>query len=207
MSDLKTCSKCGIEKLILEFSKDKSKKHGIASRCKKCSVIATREYRASNPGAASVSCKLWRCANPDYASKYSKAWHAANPERSSAINKAWRAKNHEKNREQSRNWARDNPEKIAHMNRRRRAIKRGADGFHTAKDVVTIFASQGGMCANCNRALLKQGKEKFHVDHIMPLKLGGSDWPSNLQCLCPDCNMRKGAMTPEEWAAKNGKLI
>jgi hypothetical protein len=33
----------------------------------------------------------------------------------------------------------------------------------------------------------------YHVDHVIPLRLGGRDEITNLQVLCPDCNLRKGA--------------
>jgi HNH endonuclease len=33
----------------------------------------------------------------------------------------------------------------------------------------------------------------FHMDHIVPLAKGGRDEAENLQCLCSDCNQRKGS--------------
>jgi 5-methylcytosine-specific restriction endonuclease McrA len=33
----------------------------------------------------------------------------------------------------------------------------------------------------------------------MPLKLGGSNWPENLQLLCRTCNLRKNAKHPDVW--------
>ena len=42
--------------------------------------------------------------------------------------------------------------------------------------------------------------DNFHVDHIIPLtREGTSNWPSNLQLLCPSCNPSKGAKTHEEY--------
>ncbi len=37
----------------------------------------------------------------------------------------------------------------------------------------------------------------FEADHIMPESRGGGTNTSNLQCLCPPCNRRKGEKVPE----------
>ena len=46
-----------------------------------------------------------------------------------------------------------------------------------------------------------------HLDHILPLALGGRHDDDNLQLLCGTCNMRKGARDPTEFAQANGKLF
>lgn len=93
------------------------------------------------------------------------------------------------------------------FNRNRRARERQCPGKHTAKDVVDLFAKQHGKCATCKATLAKSGKRTFHVDHVVPIKNGGSNWPDNLQLLCASCNVRKGAMDPYEWANKHGMLF
>jgi hypothetical protein len=50
-----------------------------------------------------------------------------------------------------------------------------------------VFERDGGRCVNCN------SKDELQTDHIIPLKLGGSSEPENLQILCAPCNRRKGA--------------
>lgn len=49
-------------------------------------------------------------------------------------------------------------------------------------------------------------KNKFHVDHHMPLVLGGSNDRSNLRLLHQKCNLSKGARDPAEHALQNGLL-
>lgn len=101
----------------------------------------------------------------------------------------------------------EKPESIAANARAARARKKNAPGSHSGDDVVSIFEKQLGLCANCHIKLVKSGRQKYHVDHIMPLARGGSDWPSNLQCLCPSCNMSKNAKDPIMWANENGRLL
>lgn len=37
----------------------------------------------------------------------------------------------------------------------------------------------------------------LHVDHVIPVALGGSDDPSNLVAACKDCNMGKSSISPD----------
>lgn len=37
----------------------------------------------------------------------------------------------------------------------------------------------------------------LHVDHVMPVALGGSDYPGNLVTACADCNSGKSSITPD----------
>ena len=63
--------------------------------------------------------------------------------------------------------------------------------------LAALFDSQLGRCANpyCGVSL----KDGCHVDHIMPVALGGDNDLRNLQFLCPDCNFRKNKLHPEDW--------
>lgn len=44
------------------------------------------------------------------------------------------------------------------------------------------------ICSWCGRT-----DGAFHIDHLIPLKKGGADAITNLQVLCKECNLRKGA--------------
>jgi 5-methylcytosine-specific restriction endonuclease McrA len=92
--------------------------------------------------------------------------------------------------------------RILYQNRRR-ARKIEAEGCHTVADMKRLRIKQGNRCAYC-RVHLGRGS---HLDHIVSLSKGGSNWPRNLQWLCLSCNSRKHARDPIEFARAAGMLI
>ena len=48
MEVYKVCSKCKIEKRLIEFYKDKCKKSGYYPSCKSCKNIKTKELKIEN---------------------------------------------------------------------------------------------------------------------------------------------------------------
>ena len=185
---MKTCPKCKAEKPETDFCKDPRKKDGLESHCKDC----RRAYRNANKERIAANRRAYHIANRDAISKKLLAWRIANPE---------------KHAENVRAFRKANPGKSAEYNRNRRARILKAEGVHDDSDVKLIFDKQRGMCASCGARLSVEGNNKFHIDHIVPLALGGSNWPDNLQCLCRRCNLSKGFSDPVEWANRNGKLI
>ena len=108
-----------------------------------------------------------------------------------------------KNRYQkARKWFKDNPEAArAFASKRRKAVKEGP-GF-SRQDVKDLLEKQNNLCAEPTCAVPLNGK--YHVDHIMPISLGGAHDLKNIQCLCMPCNYRKGAKHPDVWAKENGR--
>lgn len=89
---------------------------------------------------------------------------------------------------------------------RKQARKRGVCGRHTAADIKSIFKAQRGRCAyfrNCGNRL----GDDYHVDHIHPIALGGTNDRSNIQLACPTCNQLKSAQHPVDFAQSIGLLI
>ncbi len=48
MTDTKVCSKCGEEKSVTEFYRQRGGKNGLRAACKRCFIKANTEYRARN---------------------------------------------------------------------------------------------------------------------------------------------------------------
>lgn len=51
-----------------------------------------------------------------------------------------------------------------------------------------LLDMSGSQCANCGNTCCSP-----HIDHKLPVALGGSDDIDNLQVLCASCNLHKGA--------------
>lgn len=106
--------------------------------------------------------------------------------------------------ERAKKWREDHPERASANDRTKRARKRGAGGRHNDKDVIYLLEKQKYRCAYCRKSVRR--KDSRHVDHIMPLKLGGSNDRSNLQILCVTCNTSKKATHPLDYAKRIGLL-
>lgn len=73
----------------------------------------------------------------------------------------------------------------------------------TVRDFRRMERRQRGLCAYCEQ----RPKKPLHMDHIVPLFLGGHHAIGNLVLACEECNKLKAAMTLTQWrhAKKTGR--
>jgi len=55
-----------------------------------------------------------------------------------------------------------------------------------------ILENAGFKCQACGAKPNRSNDVTLHVDHIIPVSLGGTNSMKNLQCLCEQCNTSKG---------------
>lgn len=82
---------------------------------------------------------------------------------------------------------------------RARARQHGAKGVFDGNDVQARLDKQEARCHYCGEEVGYVGKDKFQVDHFIPLSRGGSNWASNIVIACPGCNAAKGDQMPWEF--------
>ena len=75
-----------------------------------------------------------------------------------------------------------------HLNRRMALKKTTEDGTVTKQFIFSLIDKQNSECVYCKKDL----NLGFHIDHIQPLSKDGKHISSNIQLLCPTCNISKG---------------
>lgn len=186
-----------------------------------------KKYETNNPDKVKENQKKQYEKNKETVNQRSKIWAKNNPEKRKEIVEKFtennrdkilkyyyeyeskistirmRAKYRQENKVKislkNKEWAKNNPDKVLARYHNYRARKRNAKGTHTGEDIKALFISQNGICNGCGCKLQTSGRKKYHIDHIVALANGGSNYPSNLQLLCPSCNTSKCDKDFEEW--------
>lgn len=179
---MKTCSKCGQIKALEEF-------HYRQAQCKPCrKVVRAASYPAHREEIA-ASNRAWYLANREEKAAYARAWYLATREEIAA----YRLAHHEERAAYSRAWQRANPDKCRDKKVRRRAHKMAVYVEPVSRTVV--FQSDGGRCHVCHK---KVDPKTWHLDHLIPLSLGGEHSYRNVAVACPKCNLRRGNTGPAQ---------
>lgn len=200
---MKTCTKCGEQKPITEFCKDALRLEGFRSQCKNCTKAADAKWYAANREKVKAASATYRVANADRCKAYNAAYSAANSEKRRADSAQWRIDNPEKHRATIAQWQAANPEarRIHKHNRRARKLESG--GKLSPGLSAKLFSLQRGKCACCGQPL----GTNYHLDHRMPLALGGQNVDSNMQLLRANCNLQKSAKHPIYFMQQKGFLL
>lgn len=187
-ADLFLCVTCKEHKEKAMFSKDKSKKNGVSSTCRICSALRSSK---------------WRKENREQFLQNIRDWYERNKEKVQIANRKWAKENKELMKAYNKKWAAKNKEYITDIVHRRRARIKGTGGSLSKGFIKSLYKLQRGKCACCGVDL----NGKYHMDHIMPLALGGSHIDSNIQLLAPACNLKKNRKHPIDYMQSKGYLL
>lgn len=180
----KRCNKCILAKRVAKAPENRAR-HAVyyaANSAHVLSRIAAR--RAAHPEVEAA----YREKNREDRAQRTRDWRIAFPERAALAVKRWRLANPERRR-------------ILFQNRRARIKEVG--GKLSKNLAQKLYTLQKGKCACCGLPLGR----KFHMDHIMPLALGGANEDFNIQLLTGRCNSQKRAKHPADFMRQRGFLI
>lgn len=185
-------------------------------------VLCMAEYRTKNyekhRAADHVRAVARYAANKEKAKAAAAKWAADNRERVVANNAKRYATHRVKMRADTAKRYAENPEKVKAYVKKWRALNPGAARIHNENRrarkrnslgglsrglVAKLFKLQKGLCPCCRGSLL----EGYHLDHIVPLSLGGAHEDSNMQLLRSKCNNTKRAKHPVDFMQSRGFLL
>lgn len=197
----RTCPRCKVTKPATKehfyFPKGK-----IDSWCSVCRREYVNAYNRADPVRHRARTRAWVAANREKKRQADKAYAIAHPESRRAASRRYYERHPDRAKAARQRWERDNPEKTRLKCRQRYARKKGATGSHTVNDVLAQLEAQQRRCWWCRG---KISGDRYHVDHRIALANGGSDAPENIVIACPECNVRKSAKMPWEFA--EGRLL
>jgi hypothetical protein len=205
----KVCRKCGVEKPIEEFNKNKNHKDGLANQCKECA----RLYRIENKEKSAAYGKEYRKNNKEKVRARHKKYVAENAEKVKQRKRKHYLANKDKIKKTTKLYLEKNKEKISEYRKAYKAENRDLVNFNTAmyrarklqatpnwlteeqleeiKDFYTI----------CKMFQIYTGLT-YHVDHMIPLRgedVCGLHVPWNLQIIEASENLQKSNKLLEEF--------
>ena len=193
------CTKCGTTKPYDDFAKKSSAKDGRASACKSCNAA----WQKANPDKVKQANAKWRAADPARTKDYYKRYYESNTESIRQSSALWRSKNVESEKTRTAKWHAENPESARLSGLNRRANKASSGGRLSKGLANRLFVLQVGKCPCCKQPL----GDDYHLDHIQPLALGGSNTDDNIQLLRKTCNLQKKAKHPVDFMQSRGFLL
>lgn len=194
----------------------------VGSRCQPCMKIYKANYYLENKEKNEVRDAAYRAENAERKKHYDSKYRENNLEKikdrqkkhyainCNAINSRvseYRKANPEKVRAAINKWESNNRDYLRELSRvdaqNRRARKRMNGGVLSKGLAEKLFKLQHGKCACCSASL---GND-YHLDHIMPLALGGKNEDWNIQLLKSTCNLKKHMKHPVDFMQSKGFLL
>lgn len=193
-----TCPKCGIEKPLHEFYKNKTYSSGYATNsCKKCHVKISVE-KAKDSKKTKDYKRAWHMANRERLSEKSRSYREANKDELARKKSEYNSLNKDKSKARIERWKERNPDGVNQISRRRRARKMSVQSEnYSEQDIINRW---GIDCHICNEAINLEAPRRvgtpgwergLHLDHVIPIVAGGADIVENVKPAHGLCNLKK----------------
>lgn len=189
------------------------KEYNRRPEVKKRRSIRNIKWQKDNPDKVKIIRKIFRQKHRERLNKEYKEWYKNNSNKAQYCAKRWKKNHPEKAKEYSLNqriknpkkiaqsvikWKKKHPENLRILSKRRRAKKKGAEGFHTEQEWKQKKKEYNYRCAYCgvHESIFKNKYKdkrwwKLTEDHVIALTKGGSDYIQNIVPSCITCNLYK----------------
>jgi 5-methylcytosine-specific restriction endonuclease McrA len=196
---LKLCYKCKEKKPFDFFGADKSRGDGKNPVCKVCLKKYLATWKENNKDKRKATVDKYRANNRDKCNEAVKKSNQKHPE----TQRNWVNKNREKVQQIKRDWAARHSHQNKEIKANNKAKRRGASGNFTKQQIDDLLIKQKHKCACCKTSI----SNEYHRDHIIPIALNGNNEIYNIQLLCKQCNLSKGAKHPIDFMQTKGFLL
>lgn len=190
---MKCCSYCGENKPKSDFHKRSASDDGLAYKCKVCTLAYQKGRRENLPDRIKEISSKCYYKNQEKELKHKRDVYTSNKEVILERNRLWRLRNPDYNRRYYKLYR----DKVLSYVSARSAAKINATPSWLTQQNLTDIESVYALARDCE---LVSG-EKYHVDHIVPLRgetVCGLHVPWNLQVLPSDINLSK-SNTYNDW--------
>lgn len=142
------------------------------------------KYYTENAEQEKARCAKWKSEHPGYDAKYY-------------------AEHLDQEKVRTAKYQAEYPERARARSHKRRARVLEVGGKFSAAEIRALLKQQKRKCSVC---IVNIDKD-YHIDHIMPLALGGHNGITNIQLLCPRCNLSKKDKHPIDFMQSRGFLL
>lgn len=199
---MKRCKVCGEVKPLDGFPRGSRTKDGRKALCKPCYCVRVKAERERDSEAINARRRIAYLAdaenkrtldranklkNRDAVLARKRAYAAAHAAEARAKTLQWRAENLEYARRAAREYQKAYPEKQWARNATRRARVRNAPVVEKV-DRRAIIERDRSVCGICGEVV---APKDIHLDHIVPLFLGGTHTADNLRVTHQLCNLSR----------------
>ncbi len=183
----KECKKCHSVKLLMEFKKNPRSPGGVINICRQCYAPPKKIVRRDGLRVC-ATCQKWLPVDLFVVGKSGRSTSYC-PDCRKKVNMRWRHKNiirrRARQRELTKQYKRKHPELVKAWHKARKHRERHAEGSFTAQEWIALCQRYNYCCVSCGK------QEPLNVEHIIPLSRGGTNYISNIQPLCSECNGHK----------------
>jgi len=131
MSDVtKCCSRCGVDKPLNEYHKDRAKPDGHAPRCKACKSADAAAYREANREKLLADAAAYREAKREKLRAAGRRYAAAHRKQARRRSSAWYKANRQRALANAKAWADANPAKV--QSKAKRHYDRNSERYRQA---------------------------------------------------------------------------